>query len=164
LKAVPDNHRAALELMMLTGLSPHEAERLQVRDFHPTVAGVGVSLGVGQRPDFRVKTPSRKRWIPLNKRARELWVIVTAGKRPLDPALPSSCAMQKALARARTADPKAPDDARRITPKLMRQWFASHRRRRAREGAAAAAGSLAWLEDYPQALRPVDRSGDGRRR
>jgi site-specific recombinase XerD len=32
LKAVPDNHRAALELMMLTGLSPHEAERLQVRD------------------------------------------------------------------------------------------------------------------------------------
>jgi integrase len=126
LKAVPDNHRAALELMMLTGLSPHEAERLQVRDFHPTVAGVGVSIGVGQRPDFRVKTPSRKRWIPLNKRARELWVIVTAGKRPLDPALPSSCAMQKALARARTADPKAPDDARRITPKLMRQWFASN--------------------------------------
>jgi integrase len=126
LAAVPANHRAALELMMMTGLSPHEAERLQVRDFHPTVAGVGASIGVGKRPDFNVKTPSRKRWIPLNPRARELWVIVTEGKRPLDSALPSSCAMQKALARARAADPKAPEDARRITPKLMRQWFASH--------------------------------------
>lgn len=125
LAAVPENHRAALELMMMTGLSPHEAERLQVRDFHPTVAGVGVSIGVGQRPDFRVKTASRKRWIPLNPRARKLWVAVTEGKRPLDAALPSSCAMQKALARARAADPKAPEDARRITPKLMRQWFAS---------------------------------------
>lgn len=125
LKSVPDNHRAALELMMLTGLSPHEAERLQVRDFHPTVAGVGASIGVGQRPDFRVKTASRKRWIPLNKRARELWNAVTVGKRPLDTALPSSCAMQKALARARAADPKAPEGARRISPKLMRQWFAS---------------------------------------
>jgi hypothetical protein len=78
LAAVPENHRAALELMMMTGLSPHEAERLQVRDFHPTVAGVGVSIGVGQRPDFRVKTPSRKRWIPLNPRARKLWVTARA--------------------------------------------------------------------------------------
>jgi integrase len=126
LAAVPENHRAALELMMMTGLSPHEAERLQVRDFHPTVAGIGAALGIGRRPDFKVKTASRSRWVPLNKRALELWVVVTEGKRPLDPALPSSCAMQKALARARAADPTAPEDARRITPKLMRQWFASH--------------------------------------
>jgi integrase len=119
LKAVPDNHRAALELMMLTGLSPHEAERLQVRD------GVGGGLAIGQRPDFKVKTPSRRRWIPLNPRALKLWRAITADKRPLDSALPSSCAMQKALARARAADPSAPPDTRRVTPKLMRQWFAS---------------------------------------
>jgi integrase len=125
LKAVPERHRAALELMMLTGLSPHEGERLQVRDFSATQAGIGAALGVGKRPDFRVKTPSRKRWIPLNPRALSLWRILIDGKRPLDPALPSGCAMQKALARARHADPKAPEDARRVTPKMMRQWFAS---------------------------------------
>lgn len=121
LKAVPDNHRAALELMMLTGLSPHEAERLQVRDFNP----VSRSIGIGQRPDFKVKTPSRRRWVPLNMRAASLWRSIATDKRPLDCALPSGCAMQKALARARAADPDAPVDTRRVTPKLMRQWFAS---------------------------------------
>lgn len=121
LKSVPDNHRAALELMMQTGLSPHEAERLQVRDAAPDNS----RMGIGLRPDFKVKTPSRRRWVPLNSRAQKLWRAITAGKRPLDNALPSSCAMQKALARARTTDPAAPPDARRVTPKLMRQWFAS---------------------------------------
>jgi integrase len=122
LKAVPDNHRAALELMMLTGLSPHEAERLQVRDRRDIPRH---EIGIGQRPDFKVKTPSRRRWLPLNPRAQKLWRELTTGKRPLDTALPSGCAMQKALARARAADSNAPDDARRVTPKLMRQWFAS---------------------------------------
>lgn len=122
LKAVPDNHRAALELMMLTGLSPHEAERLQVRDRRELPRH---EIGIGQRPDFKVKTPSRRRWLPLNPRAQKLWRELTAGKRPLDTALPSGCAMQKALARARAADPDAPADTRRVTPKLMRQWFAS---------------------------------------
>lgn len=121
LKSVPANHRAALEFMMLTGLSPHEAERLQVRD---AAIGHG-SVGIGQRPDFKVKTPSRRRWVPLNNRAQKLWREMIDGKRPLDTALPTGCAMQKALARARTADPAAPPDARRVTPKLMRQWFAS---------------------------------------
>jgi integrase len=121
LKSVPEHHRDALELMMLTGLSPHEAERLQVRDFD-----LGrLALGVGQRPDFKVKTPSRRRLVPLNKRALALWRRLTNGKRPLDNALPSSCSMQKAIARARHGDPDAPADARRVTPKLMRQWFAS---------------------------------------
>lgn len=119
LRSVPEKHRCALEFMMLTGLSPHEAERLQVRDFF---AG---QVGIGQRPDFKVKTPSRRRFVPLNARAQTLWAKLTAGLRPLDNALPSSCSMQKALARARTGDPKAPPDAKRVTPKMMRQWFAS---------------------------------------
>jgi integrase len=122
LKAVPDHHRDALELMMQTGLSPHEAERLQVRDRRDLPRP---EIGVGQRPDFKVKTPSRRRWIPLNPRAQKLWRAITADKRPLDCALPTACAMQKALARARIADPDAPADTRRVTPKLMRQWFAS---------------------------------------
>lgn len=119
LKAVATHHQSALEFMMLTGLSPHEAERLQVRDFQ---AG---RIGIGQRPDFKVKTPSRRRWIPLNDRARKLWTVFALGKRPLDNVLPTSCSMQKALARARRGDAGAPEDARRVTPKLMRQWFAS---------------------------------------
>lgn len=120
LKAVPERHRQALEFMMLTGLSPHEAERVQVRD-----CTLG-HIGIGQRPDFKVKTPSRRRRVPLNERAQLLWLKITGGLRPLDNALPSSCSMQKALARARAADKNAPPDAGRVTPKLMRQWFASH--------------------------------------
>jgi integrase len=118
LKAVATHHQAALEFMMLTGLSPHEAERLQVRDC------VGARIGIGMRPDFKVKTPSRRRWVPLNPRAQKLWAVFSGGKRPLDNVLPTSCSMQKALARARRAA-GTPADARRVTPKLMRQWFAS---------------------------------------
>lgn len=123
LRTVPDNHKRALEFLMLTGLSPHEAERLQVRDFRCVVGRP--EIGVGQRPDFKVKSPSRRRWIPLNVRSLALWSEITAGLRPVQPALPKGGAMQKALARARIGAKKAPADAHRITPKMMRQWFAS---------------------------------------
>ena len=121
LRSVPANHQAALEFLMLTGLSPHEAERLQVRDWKAPG-----QVGIGMRSDFRVKTPSRRRFVPLNERAQQLWETMTAGLRPLSPVLPKGGAMQKALVRARKADPSAPADALRITPKMMRQWFASH--------------------------------------
>lgn len=127
LRSVPQNHRDALELMMLTGLSPHEAERVQVRDWKPNPIdpkGPGW-IGVGQRGDFRVKTESRRRYVSLNDRAKALWDKMTLGCRPLEHPFPSGAAMQKALARARAADSGAPEDSRRITPKMMRQWFAS---------------------------------------
>lgn len=126
LRSVPDNHQMALELLMLTGLSPHEAERVQVRDWRPSVDGKRPGLiGIGMREDFKVKSASRRRSVPLNDRAQALWERMTAGLRPLQTAFPKGAAMQKALARARAADRDAPPDARRITPKMMRQWFAS---------------------------------------
>lgn len=124
LRAVPVHHCSALEFMMLTGLSPHEGERLQVRDYRHVANNDG-GIAIGHRPDFKIKTPSRRRIVPLNERARLLWNMMASGKRPIEQVLPRSAAMQKALARARSLDDAAPDDAHRITPKLMRQWFAS---------------------------------------
>ncbi|HEV2079427.1 MAG TPA: hypothetical protein VGR19_05970 [Allosphingosinicella sp.] len=128
LRVVPEKHRQAFEFMMLTGLSPHEAERVQVRDWTPSILsddGHGY-VRIGQRPDFRVKQESRRRSVPLNERSYLLWHQLTAGLKPTEHPLPSGAAMQKVLARARlTFKPDLPTDAERITPKLMRQWFAS---------------------------------------
>lgn len=129
---VPDNHASALEFMMLTGLSPHELERLRPQDTREwgEHERPNIDLGIGQRPDFPVKQESRRRWVPLNGRAEVLWFQATAGSTRSP--FPTVAAMQKAIRRATImtsigAPPKrlGPSGAEQITPKLMRKWFAS---------------------------------------
>lgn len=120
-------HSLALEFMMLTGLAPHELERLQrqdLRDHGPA------AIGIGQRPDFAVKQPSRRRWVPLNARALTIWGQVSNGLRETGVVFPSVEAMSKAISRLRNSDPHwsptaIPAGVDRITPKTMRKWFAS---------------------------------------
>lgn len=130
---VPAHHAGALEFMMLTGLSPHELERVQERDVvwpddkHPH--GV-VTLGIGQRDDFPVKQASRRRWVPLNGRALDLWYNLATGRPQSATVFPTVAAMQKAIRRCVNSDPRwapsaVPAGALDITPKLMRKWFAS---------------------------------------
>lgn len=124
---VPPQHGAALELMMLTGLSPHELERCQVRDMDDGV------LSIGMRADFPVKQESRRRKVPLNPRADTLWCQWAFGRRPDHHPFPGVDAMQKAIRRATVAGGTwgapvkrlGPLGAEAITPKLMRKWFAS---------------------------------------
>jgi integrase len=125
---VPANHAIALEFMMLTGLSPHELERVQVKDERHG----GAAIGIGQRDDFPVKQPSRRRIVPLNGRARHLWFAAAPGSPSQSNApFPTVAAMQKAIQRATTPAPgkgmvpTMPIGAADITPKLMRKWFAS---------------------------------------
>jgi integrase len=129
---VPPHHSAALEFMMLTGLSPHELERVQAGDM--TIDGddlaSGYRLGIGQRADFAVKQPSRRRWVPLNGRARSLWFEAAAGTgSPKFAPFPKVDAMQKAIRRAHLAAAEQTGQevpgAAAVTPKLMRKWFAS---------------------------------------
>ncbi|WP_294138378.1 hypothetical protein [Sphingomonas sp.] len=128
---VPEQHARALEFMMLTGLSPHELERVQVQDGgwsrSPTTPGQNHLLGIGQRDDFPVKQASRKRWVPLNDRARAIWYQATAGYQRTSTVFPSVAAMQKAIRRAFASDTYVPalPGADQVTPKLMRKWFAS---------------------------------------
>ncbi|MCP3735663.1 hypothetical protein M9979_12340 [Sphingomonas sp. RP10(2022)] len=133
---VPEQHARALEFMMLTGLSPHELERVQSRDYVPQFVGTTQAapgerhyIGIGQRPDFPVKQPSRRRWAPLNDRARALWFEASAGRAPDQQVFSSVAAMQKAIRRAVDAlvheCAAGPAGVRSITPKLMRKWFAS---------------------------------------
>lgn len=126
---VPENHARALEFMMLTGLSPHELERVRVCDV-PT----GNQLRIGMRPDFPVKQASRRRAIPLNDRARQIWFIAAAGMILDQHPFPTVGTMQKAIRRAVDAPatfadlhlmPCLPIGLAGITPKLMRKWFAS---------------------------------------
>lgn len=119
---VPANHAAALEFMMLTGLSPHEVERVQVRDFDDGV------LSIGMRPDFAVKQESRRRKVPLNARADTIACQWHLARRPEHHPFPSVAAMQKAIRRAVDAPAdraNIPAGLAGITPKLMRKWFAS---------------------------------------
>lgn len=116
LAALPEHHRDACEFMMLTGLSPHELDRLQRQD-RPWKHPAGDMLAIGYRDDFKVKTASRKRMIPLNDRAVVIWdrwAILVAGDAKV---FPNADAIQKAM--SRTGLPG-------ITPKSMRKWFASH--------------------------------------
>lgn len=129
---VPPKHAAALEFMMLTGLSPHELERVQVQDGgwtrSPNVQVQGHLLGIGQRSDFPVKQESRRRWVPLNDRARAIWFEAAAGYQRTSTVFPTVAAMQKAIRRAVNvpADRAGiPSGLAGITPKLMRKWFAS---------------------------------------
>mgnify|MGYP001147167722 CR=1 FL=1 len=129
---VPQQHAAALEFMMLTGLSPHELERVQVRDARRQPYSRDYELGIGQREDFAVKQPSRRRWVPLNGRAAAIWFVVSAGRWETHQPFPTVAAMQKAI-RRRVDTPAAPwhltngvpGGLDAITPKLMRKWFAS---------------------------------------
>lgn len=124
-------HAAALEFMMLTGLSPHELERVQVQDVD-SQSWAGVSkIGIGHRPDFAVKQPSRRRWIDLNQRALTIWREVSAGLGDVQHPFPKVAATQKAIQRAVHGSAitellyNHPPGAQHITPKLMRKWFAS---------------------------------------
>ncbi len=131
---VPANHATALEFMMLTGVSPHELERIEKRDAGLTDLGgvIGSGIGIGMRPDFPVKQASRRRKVPLNGRAEVLWFEAAGGKAPHQQVFPTVAAMQKAIRRATvlsgiggTPRRLGPLGAEQITPKLMRKWFAS---------------------------------------
>lgn len=127
---VPEQHSRALEFMMLTGLSPHELERIQKRDagIGFFAGAVGTGINIGKRPDFAVKQESRRRTVPLNGRAEVLWFAGAAGKADGHAIFPTVAAMQKAIRRAVDAPADRPDipvGLASITPKLMRKWFAS---------------------------------------
>lgn len=113
----PARTASALEFMLLTGLAPHELERVQRGDY------VKERLGIGMRPDFHVKAASRRRWIPLNKRARQLWNAASVMAGPEFHPFPTVGALEKAIQRSRTRT--APAGVDQITPKMMRKWFAS---------------------------------------
>lgn len=135
LRRLPHHHAQALEMMMLTGLAPHELERLQTRDMGPkpgsmNVAGYPFEKGllIGMRADFLVKQPCRKAWIPLNGRAALIWQEGTMGTAPDFHPFPTAAGMQKAMKRVvrkRGLNDPPPEDAEHVTPKTMRKWFAS---------------------------------------
>lgn len=106
----PVRHAYSLEFMLLTGLSPHEVERARPEDYDFDRQ----ALGIGMREGFAVKTASRRRWVPLNRRARWLWQYAP---------FPTVAATEKAIQRAR--DPDMPAGTQHITPKMMRKWFSS---------------------------------------
>lgn len=110
----------ALEFMLLTGLAPHELERLEAGDFDEKRN----AIGIGQRINFAVKTAARRRWVPLNERATTLWNVSTFMLEPTSKVFPTVAALEKAMQRARqNGAPVAGVDA--VTPKMMRKWFAS---------------------------------------
>ena len=129
---LPQHHAAALEFMMLTGLSPHELERLETRD-GPGFAGAPsqvTQIQIGMRPDFPVKQASRRRIVPLGGRAMVIWIEETMGTLPTFKPFPTMAGLQKAMRRlvrdalaSIGAPPPAGADS--VTPKMMRKWFAS---------------------------------------
>lgn len=131
---VPERHSAALEFMMLTGLSPHEIERVQAQDIRvgKNAEGFCNLLAIGERADFAVKQESRRRRVPLNTRASLIWhqYATVLDNRTGHP-FPTVGAMQKAIQRAVHGSAitellyNHPPGAQHITPKLMRKWFAS---------------------------------------
>ena len=131
---VPTQHARALEFMMLTGLSPHELERVQAGDVQEVIgASIGAPiltvLRIGMRADFAVKAASRRRLVPLNGRAQDIWFESTAGIQPTTAPFPRVGAMQKAIRRTIADAPIELNPvamvAAAISPKLMRKWFAS---------------------------------------
>jgi integrase len=135
----------SLEFMMLVGLSPKELERVQVQDAvrgwpagavvpidprfgNPLNHAPIVGLGIGMRPTFEVKQESRRRIVPLNGRAVELWAECTMGMQPETAPFPKVGTMQKAIKRAleeHILPPIPPAGIEKVTPKMMRKWFAS---------------------------------------
>ncbi|AYJ85744.1 site-specific integrase [Sphingomonas paeninsulae] len=121
LRTMSVHHANALEFMLLTGLAPHELERIHVGDFDPLQR----EIIIGGRADFAVKQESRRRRIPLNGRARSIWVTWTVGLIPTAAPFPRSDALQKAMRRHVLDSQDAPLAADGLTPKMMRKWFAS---------------------------------------
>ena len=134
---LPQQHADALEFMLLTGLAPHELERLQPRDHAQWIEmpiiipvdweiinGMSAAIHIGHRPDFAVKQPSRRRTVPLNERAQLLWSTASFGKLPNAQVFPNNEATTKAIRRLHF-DGQTVSGAERITPKMMRKWFAS---------------------------------------
>ncbi|TKD50540.1 tyrosine-type recombinase/integrase [Sphingomonas baiyangensis] len=119
LRTLPARHADALEFMLLTGLAPHELERLQVRD------ATTDAIAIGGRPDFQVKRESRRREVPLNRTARAIWIRATLGRALDAHPFPTVAAMQKAMRRHFLDRDDAPPAADGLTPKMMRKWFAS---------------------------------------
>ncbi len=131
LRTMGQKHSDALQFMLLTGLSPHELERLQARDATFTAAperGPNVVTGevlIGMRDDFAVKQASRRRPVPMNPAATMIWLRWTIGAKADAHPFPGVDAMQKAMRRHAIARPDAPAAADGLTPKMMRKWFAS---------------------------------------
>ena len=129
LKNVADKHADALEFMLLTGLSPHELERIEHRDYRIRTAedcdDCPLELQIGMRADFHTKTPARKRTAVLNRRASTILLQQTLGIADTAKPFPSRESTEKAIQRMRRRFPDAPAGVERITPKMMRQWFAS---------------------------------------
>ncbi len=124
LKTMPPRHADPLQFMCLTGLAPHELERLQVRDRDPVTGDVLI----GHRKDFFVKCAARKRSVPINHAAAVIWTTWAVARTSVDPVFPGRDALQKAMRRhflshLETGD--APPGADGLTPKMMRKWFAS---------------------------------------
>ena len=121
LRTMAPRHADPLQFMCLTGLAPHELERLQVRDRDP----VSGELLIGQREDFAVKQESRRRRIPLNKAATVIWLAWSIEQTSTAHPFPARDALQKAMRRHFLSRSDAPAGANGLTPKMMRKWFAS---------------------------------------
>ena len=119
----PSHHGEALEFMLLTGLAPHELERLQRGDYNMK----GRCIEIGLRDDFFVKTPARRRRIPLNVRAMQIWerAVLAVRDDPEGSPFPSVEAMEKAIQRTRQRAQHPPEGIEQVTPKMMRKWFSS---------------------------------------
>lgn len=129
LKNLPQHHADALEFMLLTGLAPHELERIRKSDIEPTGdmrdGAATCAIYIGYRVDFAIKQPSRKRVIPLNKVATNIWernALMNVTGRSM---FPPSGTIEKAMRRLVQSHPNAPESADGLTPKMMRKWFAS---------------------------------------
>ena len=116
----PDKSEA-LEFMLLTGLAPHELARLAVMDYRPDTNEVAI----GDRADFRVKQPARRRPIPLNARASSIWIAHSLGRLHWQTVFPREGALQKSMRRLFLSREDAPVGTNGLTPKMMRKWFAS---------------------------------------
>jgi integrase len=118
-----------VEFMLLTGLSPHEVERIEHRDVRMRIAADNVDcpleVQIGFREGFQTKTAARKRVVVLNKRASSIILGQTMGTHQTHQPFPSRDSTEKAIQRMRKRFPDAPAGVERITPKMMRQWFAS---------------------------------------
>lgn len=121
LTLLPQRTSEALEFMLLTGLAPHELERLQVQDYYPEQQ----ELHIGDRKDFQVKTEARRRPVPLNERARQIWRMHSMGRLFRQNVFPKTGALQKAMRRLYLSTEDPPPAADGLTPKMMRKWFAS---------------------------------------
>lgn len=129
LNNVSDKHSLSLEFMLLTGLSPHEIERIEHRDVKirtgDDAEDCPLEVQIGMREGFQTKTPARRRTILLNRRASTIILEQTLGTDDTCKPFPSRDSTEKAIQRMRIKFPDAPAGVDRITPKMMRQWFAS---------------------------------------